>query len=316
MRLYGAKPNVKDTASLWASARSGASTPLSKSLILVGGSRIQLGIDIKTLENVSQKKVIQLAIDGQGPLEVIEDLASDPQVHGMILIDGSLNNLTDTSHFQYAQQLITEYHQNFKKFWFPQFEQSMKATLQNYSALYSSMIPVEYLVPALLSQNSYPSIYLKTLPNRQRDADYRLVKMPDFYIARVLRNLGHELPVEAYKNIDTFSQAVRTTAQQHARLFNTSESNFNRITQALNQLKQKGIQVVLVNFPVSGSVKDMDEIRFPKTAWQAVTSRFNIPVYDFRDYPQLQFELADGSHLDQSQKQAFTYQLATLIFAQ
>jgi hypothetical protein len=313
IRLAGGVPNVRDTAELWASQRARASALGDEALVLIGSSRIQLGMDLKAIEHQTGKKAVQLAIDGSAFLDVLDHLADDPTVRGTVLISSGLRKLSSNQENERPRQWIGFYDREYRHLWSPAIEQRFKTALQSTSALYANIIPLDALGPLLLNKGRIVDPYLKTLPSRERNADYLKVKMPEFYVNRVRRHLGHDLPAGSYKNLDEFGREVLRVADAHRPATTPGPENFVRIENALAKLKGRGVKVAIVHFPASGLVRAIDEIRYPKHRWDQVTRVLSATVIDYRDYPQLQFRLVDGAHLDMRQKGEFTRRLAAIL---
>jgi hypothetical protein len=313
LRMMGGAPNVRDTADLWASQRARASLLAEEALIMIGSSRIQLGMDLKEIERISGKKAVQLAIDGSTYLDVLDHLADDPRVTGTLLISSDLRKLCDNRQNERPRQWIAFYDREYRNLWSPAIEQQLKAYLQSISALYANIIPLDALVPLLLKQKRIVEPYLKTLPSRERNADYLKVKMPEFYINRVRRHLGHPIPAKTYRNLEAFGRAVTAVAEAHRGDFRFRPEQLAPIERALQKLKQRGVKVAIIYFPVSGLIETINDIRYPKQVWEEATSQLSAAIVDYRDYPQLKFKLVDGSHLDIRQKSEFSRRLAEIL---
>src|SRR5262245_5037782 len=88
-RARGCRPSVKDGPALWSAYRQRVRTPAGPQapLVLIGSSRFLLGIDPAVLSRSVGRPVINLAIDGSQPFRVLEDLAADPEFHGVVLCE-------------------------------------------------------------------------------------------------------------------------------------------------------------------------------------------------------------------------------------
>jgi hypothetical protein len=313
IRLAGGVPNVRDTAELWARQRGRASALADDALILVGSSRIQLGMDLSEIERLSGKRAVQLAIDGSTYLDVLDHLADDSTVTGTLLISSNLRKLYDNGQNERPRQWIAFYDKEYRNLWSPSIEQRLKAYLQSTSALYANLIPIDALGPLLMKQVRLADPYLKTLPSRERNADYSKVRMPDAYVKRVLRQLGHAIPPKTYSNMDEFGRTVIKVAEAHRNEFHFEPEQLRHVEKALQKLKQRGVKVAIIQFPVSGLMEALNDIRYPKQVWDEATAPLSATIIDYRDYPQLRFKLVDGSHLDIRQKREFTRRLTMIL---
>ena len=77
LSLRGFRPTAVDDEPTWILQRHRASTLGPRALILVGASRIQIGIDIDALRDVTGLEPVQLAIDGSSFTLVLKELAAD-----------------------------------------------------------------------------------------------------------------------------------------------------------------------------------------------------------------------------------------------
>ena len=313
IRVSGGEPDVRDTAELWASQRARASALGDDAIVMVGSSRIQLGVDLKEIERLTGKKAVQLAIDGSTFLDVLDHLSDDPSVTGSVLISSDLRKLFSNTENERPRQWIEFYNQEYRNLWSPILEQHLKAALQSTSALYANIIPLETLGPLIAGRKRISAPYFKTLLSRERNADFAKVRMPDFYVNRVLRHLGYALPAKTYQNLDEFGREVIRVADAHRPKFTYTPEKFARIESALLKLKHRGVKVAIVYFPVSGLVEAINEIRYPKGDWDEVAKHLSATLIDYRDYAQLRFKLVDGSHLDYRQKSEFTKRLASIL---
>jgi hypothetical protein len=314
LRFKGGSADVRDTPELWASQRARASSIGNDALVLVGSSRIQLDLDLDILANATGMKPVQLAIDGSPYLEILENLADDKSVTGTVLISTTLPKLSPGIDATRINKWLDVYENNYRNLWYPKREQMIKAWLQSVSALYANIIPLEDLIPLLFDKRrKLREIYLKTLPSRERNADYSLVDMPGFYLRRVERNLGYPLPEEAYASYDSFRDSVIKLTKENYTEFNTDKRRFQRIKVAIEKFKNRGVEVIIARFPLSGLVESISDIRYPKAQWDKVVAGLGVATIDYVDFPQLVYQLPDGSHLDMKQKPHFTKDFAEIL---
>ena len=74
--------------------------------------------------------------------------------------------------------------------------------------------------------------------------------------------------------------------------------------------------MVFIQFPLSGALEAINDIRYPKDRWDSTMAALGQQSIDYRDYPALQYELVDGSHLDVRQKTEFTRNLYQIVSQQ
>lgn len=317
VRFKGLEPNVRDNSGLWSSHRGLASDLGEKAIIIVGGSRSQLGLDLDVIDNELDKVTVQLSIDGSPFLEVLENLAEDYNIRGEIWISAHLENMVPREEHSLPVKWIRHYEKNFVGLWQPKIEQRLKASLMSVSALYSSIIPPQIWPEILLGKRKLSPQYLMTFANRERDADYTKVSMPNFYVQRFMRNFGGKLGSKEYASVNKLEEAVVEAVKKEKVREVPSDLKLSRLVSALQKLSGRGVKVNLINFPKSGAVEKIDDIRYPKQNWDAVAKKISfsplINVIDYRDYSNLDFHCPDGSHIDQSQKSEFTRELIKVL---
>lgn len=313
LRHHGMKPVNTDTKELWAAQRARASALGRDALILVGASRIQLGMDLEVLKSNLQLKPVQLAIDGTSFLPILEDLVADPSITGTLIVSLNTGVIGKSKERFKSTEWLEFYNREYRGLFSPAIEKRLKAKVKSLSNIYSSGIPLPRLFRSALGREPVPRDYLITDAQRERDADYTLVQQPAFYLARVLRHLGKHVYIGGRTTLAQAIQEIRKAIPSGLRK-KRQPANFVYINELTQRLRQRGGRVVFVRFPTSGLVWEIDQARLPKEYDWDQFARYSLaPTIHFMDYPELQYQLADGSHLDQSQKQAFTRSLARII---
>ena len=79
--------NASESDARWLHERARASQLGPRALILVGASRIQLGLDLEVLRKETGLEPVQLALDGSGGIPLLAGLARDPSIKGTSLVD-------------------------------------------------------------------------------------------------------------------------------------------------------------------------------------------------------------------------------------
>lgn len=312
LRSLGMEPNVKDSARLWSSKRAEATTLSKDDFIVIGGSRTQLGFDTNLWSELTGRKVVQLSIDGAPVIKSLKDLAEDKKVVATIIVSANLANLKEENAHK-TDKWIRLYKKEYRSLIWPRIEQKLIASIESYSVLYSTLYPPYKMLDLLIHKRNIGKAYLKTLPNRDREADYSLVRQPDFYVARVMRNLGVNVLDTQYQeknkisiqNFENMSDEVKRVVNQKASERQFSLSDYNDFFKAMDKGRKKS-EIILLKMPTSGLVKYMEDAFYPKELWETVMNKNAYTSVDYRDYSNLQYELADGSHLDLDQRSKFT----------
>lgn len=302
-------PTVNDTVELWIKQRQQASQLGDQALILIGGSRIQLGTDLNLLEKLSGKKPIQLAIDGSNFYPVLKNLAEDPTITGNIILDLHESLIENLFVQDKAWDWVNAYQQQAQQPLYKQLDQTIHNYLtQHMVTKLEGAKPSKVIAQLALQPKQGAGNYLITHNNRSRDADYSKVKMPDFYIARVIRHSGLTLD---QTQVQSYSELLALYENAITKIPVSDDSDFNQnlpeLIHLINQLKTRGSKVFIVRMPTSKLIWAIDQQRYPlEKFWQQIATQHAASIH-FKDYSELNsFDLPDGSHLDQKDKAAFT----------
>jgi hypothetical protein len=308
----GYQPTTLDSKDRWAKERSRVDALGKKALILVGASRIQLGIDLDTLRRETKLEPVQLAIDGSSFIPVLRNLANDPSMRGTVIVDYSPGALEGALSGSYgaATTFVEAYEKQIGShalFTLAQVEkhlaENIHESLRSYSDGANPLLSLQWrIIP-----NQRASNYLITLPDRSRLADYKLVPMPEFYYRRVARNLGEEksLNIAAAdaelvlrRKIDLLKAHDNTAYIQGARY----------LRQLVSQIESHGGKVLFIAMPTSGMVREIDEKVYPGASFlDQLKKEADISVLNSADDPTRQsFVCPDGSHLDFRDRAIFT----------
>jgi len=76
-----------DNEALWADKRAMVYEPIDQATVFIGSSRNKFDMDIPTWESITGDHAIQLANVGSSPKPVLEDLSSDENFKGKLIID-------------------------------------------------------------------------------------------------------------------------------------------------------------------------------------------------------------------------------------
>ena len=297
-RLRGFEPSLNDDANLWAMARQSIPRDNKQAIVLIGSSRMQLGIDTRVMAQQTGIVPNQLAIDGTTPLPVLADLAADEHFIGTIICELSAISLVLKPQANTATEWLAAYHhRKFSTDW-----ESYLTRLIQRSFIFRlpDLQPGQLLEKLRVGELPRP-FYLTLHTDRSRSGDYlRLNTYPNYsmvahYQNRVARHYSmyqEMLPIE----------------------FSIFQDNVRQVQQAVTTIQQRGGQVIFARFPSSGEVWKLDEQYLPRTQyWDEFARQVSAKTLHFKDFPELQYELPDGSHLDYRQAIPFTRSLIKLL---
>ncbi len=312
-------PTVSDSPELWAQERARASQLGKKALILIGGSRIQLGIDLNELEKLSGKKPVQLAIDGANFYPVLKNIAEDPQILGDSILDLNENSIPKLFAIDKGSDWVAAYERQQQQPLYRRVDQQLHNTLT--SLMITKMEgakPAKVINDLVFHPKQNTGSYLITHSNRSRDADYSKVKMPDFYINRVIRHSLLNLPTEtanSYQQVlDIYAAEISNIPQADQQIF---EKNLVELLLLINIIEKRGSKVIILRMPTSKLILAMDKQRCPiDLCWQKIITQHPASINSVLEPSLSGFYLPDGSHLDQKDKKQFTnslYHALTLL---
>ncbi len=308
----GYVPTVEDSAARWIQLRQRANALGEKALVLVGASRIQLGVDLPTLRAQSGREPVQLAIDGSSYLPVLRGLAEDPEFKGSVIVDyydatlaAALNELGSGYVYQRKFEQFTS--------------QTISARIEdrlsefmheNMTAYSDGGRPFDALRARVLTQEVRRQ-YLVTLPDRSRRADYSQVDLPAFYHARVALMLtgASGWDPAAPDTAAKLAQAARAVQADSGFAF---DENLQSLKKMVSRIRARGGEVYFVVMPTSGLVREVEERRYPRENFLArFIAAIDAPLVQSAASARLSgFQCPDGSHLDASDRVRFTEALA------
>jgi hypothetical protein len=95
LRARGFAPSANDDVALWSAWRRAASPASRETVVILGKSRAQLGLDLEEARRrYPDLRFIQLAVHGRGAAAVLEDLSQDESFAGIVVWSLSEVDLT------------------------------------------------------------------------------------------------------------------------------------------------------------------------------------------------------------------------------
>lgn len=307
----GFQATVSDSSALWAEQRARASSLGDHALILVGGSRIQLGLDLSVLRDELALEPVQLAVDGSSFFSVLEGLANDPSISGRVIVDYGDHIIQGGPVKDYATGLQRIYEKREKTAGglATRAEHFLESMVHRYFISYADGArPMTSLFERALRDGATQQ-YLVTFPDRTRNADYTKVSMPDFYYRRVFRHSGLKPPSSESVTTTEIDRYLSEAISQFGPADNRSFlENLNLLKVWIERIRQRGGDVIFLNMPVSGFVQMTDNQRYPRADFfDRVTPITGAASIHFADFPEMaHFACPDGSHLDYRDKKPFS----------
>ena len=317
IRRQGFKPSVVDSMQLWSAQRNLATILGDKALILVGGSRILLDIDLETLAHHTKLTPVQLAIDGSPHMPVLKDLANDASIVGTVVVSVNAYNLEGGKSHQRSTKWLS-YYDSYKKRRIEPYKRINNFIKSNLDNMLVTKLkgakPVKVIFSLAFIKPSQGN-YLTIKRNRSKDADYSKVQMPDFYAGRVQIHCGKKefsKKVTSYKEFFSAYKNYISTLQPSGT--DSFFSNLDNLLELTQKIEDRGGNVIFVRFPTDKLLWEFDNKKYPKNIfWNEIEKRHPKSIH-FKDYAEIsKFDLKDGSHLDFRDKRLFTEGLMKVL---
>ena len=149
-------------------------------------------------------------------------------------------------------------------------------------------------------------------------ADYSRVQMPEFYYARVMRNLQVRIPVRAHMTHEEMELELRQRVEAVAPMTGSVEqylAGARLLAGLAARIREHGGSVRFLLLPSSKLVRLLEERRFPRALfWDRFAEAVFSPTLHFEDVPALrEFTCPDGSHLDFRDRVRFSTALVAAL---
>lgn len=317
LAALGYQPNARDSLARWEAERARASRLGKRALILVGASRIQLGVDLDVLRKETGLEPVQLALDASAGAPILEGLAKDPSISGTILYDYYDHAIGGRGGA--AERARRAYEMPGSKSDF--FDQPSKAIENILTAWLKERLrtfadganPLNSLTTRIMS-GLVARQYLVTRPDRSRLADYSRVDMPYGYYYRTARTMGVENEVDL-RAPDIKAELERRIAALLPRDNAVVRKEALVFAEMASAIRSRGGQLILVVMPTSGMVREIESRRYPKELfWDRFIETSGVTGIHSRHEPELRdFKCPDGSHLDVRDRARFTRELIKIL---
>jgi len=284
-RSIGYVPSITDDMDLWSQQRERATGP--RAVALVGGSRMAVDFVPGIFEKRNPEyTVANIAIDGHRPMATLTALAEDENFSGLVIV--SLLALDVGPKYLDHQQAYNRYYED-------QWGLLNDMTRRVNSWIQSTLVfPLPDLHPhrvflQLLKGGAVLPQWLLRYPNRFKEAHYE--RRPD--LADVLE-----------KRVDNTRRDHRDEPMSAA----DWQRGLELLARDVAKIRARGGEVVLVRFPSSGEVLEIEEAAYPPSQyWAEIGPKTGAVTLHFRDLPGAgDFDCPDGSHLNYEQALQFT----------
>lgn len=261
------------------------------STVLLGTSRMQAGVNPEVwAEETGGETPLQLSLVGTSPLPILKHLAEQTNFHGLVVmgvVEMTLFDVENTN--SYAKEALAAY------------RDLVTSPSRRVGVVLNRHLPTSLLVRhRSLNLAGMLDALWEREPLKNPHSNMQPDRWIEFEVDRLDRNT---LDYTEYEN-----QGRPASAAQR-------DSIIADIETCVGEIQSRGGKVVLVVVPACGKRREIEVRRYPREFYwdklAAATSALTIYAYD---YPELMdFECADGSHLDERDARKFTRALARLV---
>ena len=307
LRNKGIKISYDDGESLWADKRAMVYEPSDKATVFIGSSRNKFDLDIATWQQLTGDYAIQLAIEGNSPLPILDDLAADNKFKGKLIIDVTEGLFFSTSPANLTKPI--NYISYYKK----------RTPAQRFSFLINHQLEkgLVFLNKDHLSLNAL----LEGLPIPRRKGVFALPNgcpmefNPSSFDRQNIMTERFEQDTTIQKKVTGLWDFYRTISKDPPPNATKTDSMISVIAKDINKIKQRGGQVIFVRTPSSGPYWQGEQKGFPRAVyWEKLLTATGVSGIHFKDYPATDhFICPEFSHLKQSDAIIYTQNLARIL---
>jgi hypothetical protein len=288
--LRGVSVSLGDDNQVWALTRGSIRANDPAEIVLLGASRIQLGLDLDEMTSVFDgRRPVQLARPGSVWVPVLEHLSNDPTFCGVVICDFYSGMLSDRCGLRpdlQAEAVQFYDHRSFgalPEYW-------LRWICDQHLVCRRSELTLPNLVDQLRQGHlPRPQTARQVLPDRSARVDYRQIE---------LASQPQYVPTGAAQ---TDPERVR--------------KNLSGWREMAERIRSRGGKVVFVMMPVSGRNRAYEEDIFPRaTEWDLLAAQPWAITIHYADYPELAyFQCPDGCHLDCRDAGQFTRAFTAIL---
>lgn len=304
-RSEGYVPSYENSDGQWAEARRKVDRDDPKATVLIGSSRMQFDIDLDVWREATGVEPIQLALEGSNPLPVLEQLAADEDLDGLLLV-GITPPLILMPGIGVREGALERYQNETPAQWIGQ--------------------QLSYPLEARLASYSWDTALFRVL-NRQPwwpEREGFEAPPPD---VRKIENMRRNRQADLWSRVETdtaFNRVVTTTWQAFLEAApppppedvarKQFEELLQRVAGQVEQIRRRGGEVVFVRLPSSGWFREFEAEATPRDRiWEPLIAAADVVGVHFEDYPALQVPTPEWSHISARHKADFTHALVDII---
>lgn len=307
LRSEGINVAYDDKGALWAHKRGLVYQPSDRTTVFIGPSRMKYDLDIETWKKLTGEEPVQLAIEGESPMVIFDDLAADKNFKGKLVVD-----VTEGLLFTNNEASLSTSRKYISKF--NKTTPSEKFSFQLNHGLESQLIFLDqdnFSLQTFLEKMNVPDRPgVFAIPNRWPMEFGRVsFDRQDIMMDRFLTDTNLQKKVTA--NWLFFASIDKEPPASGHKL----DSFLVVLKNNCDKIRARGGQVLFVRTPSSGWYWAGEQKMFPREKyWDRLLSFTNCPGIHFKDYPAIDhFICPEWSHLAPKDAVLFTENLVQIL---
>jgi hypothetical protein len=300
-RSQGYAPSVMDSKDLWSQYRARASRESPPTRVaLLGASRIQYGFSPQVFRDEALRlgKEIDpsmLALNGQYPLATLRDLANDERFRGLAIVGIDALGF-DKIAWDMQQDSVEYFHKEFTPA--RELHRRLLTKLQPHVIAARPDFAWSAIVARYLDLNRPPNKeYVVFKSDRSGATDYSKEDVRAMREARIAGVKRH------------YSLYVPPTPEKWL-------ADAKEIVGWVEAINARGGRVVFYREPVSSAIREYDERYMPRAKYlDALAKVMPATFINFEDYPQLDIDTPDTSHIDRADIPRHTIEFVRILHA-
>jgi hypothetical protein len=299
LRSKGLPISYDEGPVLWSDKRARVYEPSDRATVFIGASRIKFDLDIPTWKKLTGEQAIQLAMEGESPLPILDDLAADKNFKGKLVVD-----VTEGLFFTNSPYSTTNPKKNIEHY--KKQTPTEKISFQLNHGLESKLV---FLDKDFFSINAFLNgLHIKNRPGVFAEPHFPLefgrvsFERQDAMMDKFLSDTNLQNQVTGnWKFFASINKELPPTGQ-------LLDSFFISVKNDCDKIKARGGQVLFVRTPSSGPYWMGEQKGFPREKyWDRLLSFTNCPGIHFKDYPAIDhFVCPEWSHLAPKDAVIFT----------
>lgn len=306
LRKIGVTRSYDDGGPLWSDKRTQVYQSPDKATVFIGASRIKFDLDIPTWESLTGTKAVQLACVGSNPVPLLQDLASDKDFKGRLVVD-----VTEILFFSTAPPNLARPLEALK--YYKERTPAQRASMTLDHLLESQL--------AFLDKDNFSlNAYLSKLPLKDRPGIFKEPVFP-WQFGRVLYSRQETMVPEFVKDTNLQRRVTdvwvffQKSSKEPPATGTKLDSILNIVKVSADKIRARGGTVFFVRTPSSGPFWEGEQHAYPRDKyWARILQETGCDGLHFMDYPALDhFVCPEWSHLAPQDVLVFTKEFVRIL---